>query len=60
MIGPKDDVIRYRLQRAKGTLEDAKLLADNQRWNSAINRLYYLLYHRLPIRCILTFALHAP
>lgn len=45
MTGTKDDVIRYRLQRAKDTLEDAKLLADSQRWNSAINRLYYASYY---------------
>jgi len=45
MTGTKVDVIRYRLQRAKDTLEDAKLLADSQRWNSAINRLYYASYY---------------
>jgi len=45
MTGTKDDVIRYRLQRAKDTLEDAKLLAESQRWNSVINRLYYASYY---------------
>jgi len=45
MTGTKDDVVRYRLQRAKDTLEDAKILADSQRWNSAINRLYYATYY---------------
>jgi uncharacterized protein (UPF0332 family) len=45
MTGTKDELVRYRLQRAKDTLEDAKILADNQRWNSAINRLYYASYY---------------
>jgi len=39
------DLINYRLERARETLEDAKLLAEKQRWNSAINRLYYAAYY---------------
>jgi len=45
MTDTKDELVRYRLQRAKDTLEDARILADNQRWNSAINRLYYASYY---------------
>lgn len=41
MTDSKEELIKYRLQRAIDTLEDAKILADNQRWNSSINRLYY-------------------
>ena len=37
--------IRYRLQRAKGSLEEASLLTDNERWNAAINRLYYSCFY---------------
>ena len=40
-----DDLIRYRLSRAKDTFDDAKILAENRRWNSAINRLYYASYY---------------
>lgn len=47
MTGSKDELVKYRLQRAIDTLEDAKILADNQRWNSAINRLYYASYYAL-------------
>lgn len=36
-----EDLIRYRLVRAWDTFEDAKILAEKERWNSAINRLYY-------------------
>jgi uncharacterized protein (UPF0332 family) len=37
--------IHYRIQRAKDTLEDARILASNGRWNSTINRLYYSVYY---------------
>ena len=45
MTGTTKDLINYRLERAKETLEDAKLLSEKQRWNSAINRLYYAAYY---------------
>ncbi len=45
MSGSKIDLVRYRLSRAKDTFDDAKILADNERWNSAINRLYYSAYY---------------
>lgn len=37
--------IRYRLDRAWDTLDDAKILASNKKWNSTINRLYYSAYY---------------
>lgn len=45
MTGTKNDPINYRLARAKETFEDARLLAEKQRWNSGINRLYYAAYY---------------
>ena len=45
MTGTKRDLINYRISRAKDTLDDAQILADNERWNSAINRLYYAAYY---------------
>ncbi len=45
MTGTAKDLINYRLERARETLEDAKLLAEKHRWNSAINRLYYAAYY---------------
>lgn len=47
MTGTKKDLILYRLERAREALEDAKLLAEKQRWNSAINRLYYAAYYAI-------------
>jgi len=39
------EVAIYRLGRAKATLDDARLLAQSNRWNSAINRLYYAAFY---------------
>jgi uncharacterized protein (UPF0332 family) len=37
----RDDVVRYRLQRAREALEDARALANASRWSACVNRLYY-------------------
>jgi len=41
----KKDYIAYRITRADQALDDAKLLAENVSWNSAVNRLYYACYY---------------
>ena len=45
MRGSREDLIRYRLDRAKDTLDDARILSENGKWNSTINRLYYATYY---------------
>jgi len=45
MTGSKIDLIRYRLVRARDTFNDAEILADKEKWNSTINRLYYSAYY---------------
>jgi uncharacterized protein (UPF0332 family) len=45
MKGTKKDLINYRLLRAKDTFDDAQILAERNKWNSAINRLYYSAYY---------------
>ncbi len=45
MTGTKQDLIRYRLTRATDTFTDAEILAEKERWNSTINRLYYAAYY---------------
>lgn len=47
MTGNKEDLIKYRLYRAKDTFEDALILAEKQKWNSTINRLYYAAYYAI-------------
>lgn len=39
------EVVRYRLQRARETLEDARILAHASRWNPCVNRLYYACFY---------------
>lgn len=43
----KEDYILYRLDRAYEAFEDAKLLAENDRWNTAVNRLYYASFYAI-------------
>ena len=45
MTGTKEDLIKYRIARAKDTYEDAQILAEWENWNSTINRLYYSAYY---------------
>ena len=39
------DLVLYRLQRARQTLEDARLLANASRWNPCVNCLYYTCFY---------------
>ena len=39
------ELIKYRLLRARESLEDARLLAENGRLFSAVNRIYYSLFY---------------
>ncbi len=41
----KQSYVLYRLESARKTLDAAKLLADHEQWNSAVNRLYYALFY---------------
>ena len=43
----KQEYINYRIASAKETLQAAVLLAENQHWNSAINRLYYACFYAI-------------
>jgi len=35
----------YRLQKARETLKDARILAGASRWNPCVNRLYYACFY---------------
>jgi uncharacterized protein (UPF0332 family) len=41
----KREYIKYRLEKSDESLNDAKLLAQNQRWNACVNRLYYACFY---------------
>jgi uncharacterized protein len=45
MPGTKQDYINYRILKSMEIFEDAQLLADNKRWNSCVNRLYYSSFY---------------
>lgn len=45
MSGTKQDYINYRIEKSTEIYQDAVLLAENGRWNSCINRLYYSSFY---------------
>ena len=45
MSRSKIDYVQYRIERSSESFQDAKLLAENERWRSCINRLYYSSFH---------------
>lgn len=44
-INNRSDYINYRLQRAEESYSDALILAEKERWNAVINRLYYSCFY---------------
>lgn len=43
----REDLIHFRLSKAKETLLEIDILIENELWNTAINRLYYACYYAL-------------
>ncbi|MFA6292123.1 MAG: HEPN domain-containing protein [Victivallales bacterium] len=39
------ELVKYRLDRANEALEEAALLANNSKWNTCVNRLYYSCFY---------------
>ena len=39
------DLIRYRMERARETFDEALLMQSEGHWNSCANRLYYACYY---------------
>ncbi len=44
-IDNQKEYIQYRLKKAEESFDDALLLAENNRWNSVVNRLYYSCFY---------------
>ena len=40
-----NDLILYRIARAREALEEARILADSGHWNACVNRLYYACFY---------------
>jgi len=45
MTESNGELVSYRLRRARETLADARILADADRWNPCVNRLYYACFY---------------
>ena len=45
MTEPLQTLIHYRLERAQESLDDVHLLAEAERWNACVNRLYYSCFY---------------
>ena len=43
----KEDVIRYRRERAKETLQEAQIMLDNKKLIAAVNRIYYAVFYEV-------------
>jgi len=41
----KDDIVKYRIEKAHTTFEEAQSLIQSEFWSGAVNRLYYSCYH---------------
>jgi len=41
----REELVNYRIERAEEAYEDALLLIEKERWNSAANRLYYACFY---------------
>jgi len=46
-VPTKEDLINFRLSRAKETLSEVEIMMESGHWNGAINRLYYACYYSL-------------
>jgi uncharacterized protein (UPF0332 family) len=45
MIYDREAIIKIRIDRALETLEEAKILASENHWNTVTNRLYYACFY---------------
>ena len=41
----KNSLIKYRSERARATLEEAKIVMASKLWNLAVNRFYYSIFY---------------
>ncbi len=41
----KEDIIKYRIEKAYRAFQEAESLSRSKFWSAAVNRLYYSCYH---------------
>jgi uncharacterized protein (UPF0332 family) len=44
-IDNRADYVKYRFHRAEESLDEALILADKEKWNAVVNRLYYSCFY---------------
>ncbi len=54
----KNEIIEYRKTRALETLEEAKLLFNNDRLFATVNRMYYSLFYAVIALLLVKMYLH--
>jgi len=59
MIQPKEEIIKYRLNKAKESLEEAQVMANMNHWQTCISRLYYACFYAV-IALLLKHDLSSP
>ncbi len=47
MINNKEELTKYRSERASKTLEEAKIMIENEYFNASVNRIYYACYYAI-------------
>ncbi len=54
MITDKDrnEIVKLRLAGARQSMEESKLMSDNEFWNASINRMYYACYYAVSVLLI--------
>lgn len=45
MTAEKKTIVEYRLERAQVTLDEARVLAENESWAGCLNRTYYACFY---------------
>jgi uncharacterized protein len=51
----KKSASKYRLERAFETIEEAKILAEKNRWNTTANRLYYASFYAISALLVISY-----
>jgi len=41
----REDIINFRIKKARETFNEVKVLVENKFWNTAVNRIYYACFY---------------
>lgn len=55
----REDLIRYRISRAEGTIEEAELAIKNNKLSLAENRIYYSIFYIVSAACSFLLSIFA-